>query len=47
MPPDTETQNEDDTQLIDETEPQSPLVPCHDRPPSDEKAYPSASTAAE
>ena len=39
MPPDTETQKVAETQEIDETDPQSPLVPCHDWP-SEAKAFP-------
>ena len=45
MPPDTETQKVAETQEIDETDPQSPLVPCHDWP-SEAKAFPSESTDA-
>jgi hypothetical protein len=46
MPPDTETQKDAETQEIDETDPQSPLVPCHDWP-SEAKAFPSESTDAQ
>jgi len=46
IPPDTETQNVEETHEIDETDPQSPLVPCHD-PPSKAKAFPSESTDAQ
>ena len=46
MPPETDMQNEEETQEIAETDPQSPLVPVHD-PPSEAKASPDASTAAQ
>ena len=46
MPPETDMQNEAVTQEIADTDPQSPLVPCHE-PPAKAKAFPSASTAAQ
>ena len=46
IPPEVDMQNEDETQEMDDTDPQSPLVPDHD-PPLNAKALPSASTAAQ
>jgi hypothetical protein len=46
MPPDTDTQNEAETQEMDDTDPQSPLVPRHDCP-SKANAVPAASTEAQ
>jgi hypothetical protein len=46
MPPDTDMQNEDETHEMDDTDPQSPLVPRHDCP-SKAKAVPEASTEAQ
>jgi len=45
-PPEEDMQNAEETQEMEETDPQSPLVPCHDWP-SNAKAFPSASTAAQ
>jgi len=46
MPPEVDMQNDDETHEMDDTDPQSPLVPCHPCP-SVAKAFPSASTAAQ
>ncbi len=46
IPPETDTQNDDETQAIWATDPQSPLVWCHPWPDV-AKANPSASTAAQ
>lgn len=46
IPPEADMQNDEDTHEIDDTDPQSPLVPCHPWP-SNPKASPCASTAAQ
>ncbi len=46
IPPDTEMQNDAETQEMDETEPQAPLVPRH-ACPSKANAFPSESTDAQ
>jgi hypothetical protein len=46
IPPDTDMQKDAETQEMDDTDPQSPLVACHERP-AKAKALPSESTDAQ